>query len=118
MSLITFPTPTAPTPPPPVLTTAQAQEKAAAMLRELISYKGAFSQILGIYNRGMGIVFANADGLTPQQVLDSLGADAAQTVQFAGAIAGLINVGLPGTIPAPTAVLTINADGTVKVEGV
>lgn len=122
MSLITLPTPLAPPAPAPVLTTAQKQERAAVMARELMLQ--AYLQNLGFYNRGMDLFWNNADGLDPQEVFDALNldpvtgaptGDAAKSVQFAGALAGLINLGMPGTIPAPTASLAINPDGTVKV---
>ncbi len=61
-------------------------------------------------------VWANNDGLTPQQVMDAFGANASQLFLLAGATETYLNTIVPGTITqSPPYAFTINQDGTVTI---
>ena len=61
-------------------------------------------------------LWSNPDGLTPQEVCDSLGKDASQLFQLAQEVQTMISALNPGAIPmvAPYK-YTINPDGSVTI---
>lgn len=75
--------------------------------------------ILSEYQAGYGDVWRNPEGMTPQQVLDSIGPGGTLASDFVDWSIGLykwINTVKPGTLvlPAPKPI-TKNPDGTVTV---
>lgn len=82
---------------------------------------GSLNQMRAAFDNGQMLVWANPYGLTPQQVLDALGTDAA--VVFAASMAAEACINRPevpeakwvhGLMPAEVAP-TINQDGTVTL---
>lgn len=101
-------------PTPPVLTLAQKQAKVKS--RGTSSTNILFRQMLAVFLANMKDVWANEDGLTPQQAIDAYGPDAGDAVRLADLLKTTINAANPGTITANTpATLTTNLNGTVTV---
>jgi hypothetical protein len=98
----------------PVLT--DAQKKARVKSQILGSSNQLFRQMVNIFSSNMQAVWNNADGLTPQQVMDIFGTDAGALVTGAAGLAALINATVPTTVnPTAPQTLTVNEDGTVTV---
>lgn len=97
----------------PVLTTDQQKAQVANMLRSSTSQ--AFLQMKNQFVTNFNLVW-NHPTLTPQQVFDSVGTDAAGLFQIASAIQTAANAIVPGVLPqTPPKSYTINQDGTVTV---
>lgn len=69
---------------------------------------------------GMELFWQNPDGLTPQQVADAFGTDAAKLFTFNTALVEFLvavgtSEGVAPNISAPTNAFTVNPDGTVTV---
>jgi hypothetical protein len=73
--------------------------------------------MLATYDTCYAYVWNNPNGLTPQEVFDSLETDAAELVKYHDDLATAINNAEPDTIllgtPYP---ITLHNDGTVTVE--
>ncbi len=99
------------------LSTADAQAKAKKKIVGANTF--AYQQNLRAYQTGMDNFWRNADGLTPQQVADAFGTDAASLFQNAAAVAGLVNGIAPGAIGADADAakydIAINNDGTATI---
>jgi len=72
--------------------------------------------LIGTYQELTKVVWANPQGLTPQEVLDGLGSDATSLFQLAKVLVTTVNTVQPNTLSAnhPNS-LTFNEDGTVTV---
>jgi hypothetical protein len=106
------PQPQAPSLPP-------VEELAKAVRAEVSnSINGLFGDMLKVYNSCMSLVWQHPT-LSPQQVLDAYGSDAAELFRLAATLKGAVNAAVAGTIPdndTPKP-FTINEDGTVTVGG-
>lgn len=103
-----------PAPTPLVLTDIQKLQRAKTIIinRNTI----LFNQMVSTFNDLMVYIWQNPMGLTPQQVLGTLGTDAGAYVANAEALKTFINTIVPGTITAAApAPITVNSDGTVTV---
>ena len=98
----------------PTLTTEQKQQQAALRIQNEATI--LFQRMGQTHSQIMQIVFQNQQGLTPQQVLDAVGTNAAELLTLAGSLVTLVNTAVPSTLPTtfPYA-LTANGDGTVTV---
>lgn len=98
----------------PVLTKEQLTKRTNQQIRVLLNNQ--FRQIIQVTNQVAELVWNNAEGLTPKEVVDALGTDAVQLFQIGAVMAGAINAITPNTLPteAPYNV-TINQDGSVTV---
>jgi hypothetical protein len=77
---------------------------------------GLFNYLEQEFNNLMQEFWENSAGLTPQQVFDAYGTDAAQWFALANDLANMMNAIVPNTVdPTPPLPYTINPDGTVKV---
>lgn len=80
----------------------------------------AFNANMAAFRAGCEIVWANPQGLTPQQVLDELGSDASVLFGLSNALMPLLNQSLPANQQLPSPVpgnytYVINADGTITL---
>jgi hypothetical protein len=98
---------------PSTLTTAQKQAKAKATINGGVN--ALYRQMLTTYNSAMESVWANADGLTPQEVFNAFGTNGGELVRLATLLKTTINTATPNTIPDSSVSLTVNNDGTVTV---
>lgn len=96
------------------LTTAQKQNRAAQAIQSQAS--NLFTNMGRTYEQISNIVFNNPQGLTPQEVLDGLGTNAAELLSLSDLLVQTVNTAAPDTItPGYPATLTANPDGTVTV---
>lgn len=79
------------------------------------SVNNLFEQMKLTFADGMRMVWANPDGLTPQEVFDAFGTDAAELVRLAQILKDAVNKAVPGTFPTTAPDFTINKDGTITV---
>ena len=109
MGLITIPTPGEQT----------AADIRAAITRLQQQQRFSRQQVGITLNRGAQLVWRNGRGLSPQQVFDSLGTDAAALLAFAADIRAFVAAHDPGNPiadPKPDGVtIAANADGTVTI---
>lgn len=103
----------------PIITTNQTSpavddRKESTKQRIQSTINALYSSMLVAYSRCMGEVWRHPT-LSPQEVLDAFGSDAAELFRLAGILKGAINAATPNTIPDVTANVTVNADGTVTV---
>ncbi len=97
----------------PNQSTAQLQAAVAAQLRSSTSQ--SLLQLKNQFVTNFNLVWAHPT-LSPQEVFDSVGTDAAQLFLIAGTIQAAVNTLVPGLLPqTPPKAYTINADGTVTV---
>ena len=62
------------------------------------------------------LIWNNKDGLTPQEILDSFGSDAAELFLFSGSIQAMLASAGAGYVPVETPnEFVVNGDGTVTV---
>ncbi len=92
-------------------------EQKQANKRVLITSKiqSSFNQVIKDYKEMFDLVWKSSD-LTPQEIFDGFGTDAAQLFLIAGAFKDAVNTVAPDTlteIPAPS--YTINEDGSVSI---
>ena len=75
-----------------------------------------YASLKGSTQSLFNLVWKNQYGLTPQQVFDALGTDAASLHGLFAPVAGILNAAVPGSInlTEPDAV-TVNPDGTCTV---
>lgn len=99
-------------------TITQKQDRVAQRIRQVASQN--YAQLVRMQKEGIQIVWHNPQGLTPQQVCDAIGADAAKSFELHGklteAVIDIATVG--GVIPdieLPTNAFTRNPDGSVTV---
>lgn len=98
----------------PVLTLAQKKVQVKAMMSNAM--QRSFNQLVADFNKSFDMVWNNKAGLTPQDVFDAFGVEAAQLFQVAGATQSLINTLVPNTATAvPPNAYVMNQDGTVTV---
>ncbi len=100
-------------PEPSILTHDQKKALTKALVQS--SVNRCFASMLDAYKKNAAQVWENPQGLTPQDVLDGFGTDAAELFRLASLLKGVINAAVPGTIPDSAAPIVINADGTVTV---
>jgi len=96
------------------LTLAQKQER----VKKQIERKtwDTFSGLVAVHKELMQKVWENPQGLTPQEVFDSLGANAGELFSLATLLVTTVNTAKPGTlVDAHPYNYTINGDGTVTV---
>ena len=80
------------------------------------SIRDTYKNMLNCYLTNFQRIWANPEGLSPQEVIDGLGVYAAETFQLAELCKQTLNAAQPGTISAqPPNAVTINSDGTVTV---
>lgn len=73
-----------------------------------------YAGLIGSYNDLSKMVWHNPQGLTPQQVFDSLGTNAAELFELSALLVQTVNTAKPGTLdPAQPYEYTVNEDGTV-----
>lgn len=82
--------------PPTTPTTQDLQVRAKLKVTRVVD--AANLQLYRSYNVAMDTVWRNPDGLTPQQVLDAFGTDAAELFTFAATARNTVNTATPGTI--------------------
>lgn len=98
----------------PVLSRAEKQVRTAQNIKALANQ--GFQGLFKTAKLGLVLVWENPDGLSPQEVFDSLGTDAGAYLNVARKTIALLNEELPGTLPEETPKpVTINDDGTVTV---
>lgn len=96
---------------PADLATKQAKCKQSIQQTLNAQYKS----IIFNFTRIFALVWDNND-LTPQQVMDALGTDAAQLFQIASAMQTAVNSIQPDSLPqSPPKSVTANDDGTVTI---
>lgn len=72
--------------------------------------------LIGTYEELKTIVWENPQGLTPQQVFDSLGTSAGELFQLSAVLVQTVNTVQPNTLDAAQPYqFTVNPDGTVTV---
>jgi hypothetical protein len=93
-----------------------------AKTAELFLVKTTINTLLIAFSKNFTTVFesiwANKNGLTPQECFDALGTDAATLLYLAGSLQNAVNTLAPGTINITTPEgfqLVPNQDGTVTV---
>jgi len=114
MSVFTNP----PLVPQPPFTLERLQARAAQRLST--TAKTQYAALCRMQKDGIAAIWANREGLTPQQVCDAVGANAGKLIQAHGALTAAIitAANLDGTDPdigLPTHAYTVNPDGTVTV---
>ena len=100
----------------PVLTLAQKQGMVKMQIGN--AARNLRTQMIAAYNNLYATVWQNPLGLTPQQVCDALGANAADLFIKADILKTALNTSVAGTITAtlPTgATVTLNQNGTVTI---
>lgn len=96
------------------LTLAQKQERTKVRIARK-SYE-TYQGLIGSYTDIREMVWNNQQGLTPQQVFDALGTDAAEMFQLSGLLVQTVNAVKPDTLSAAQPYeFTVNDDGTVTV---
>lgn len=104
-----------PTPQQPTL----EQKQKAVEIRIKKQSVDMLQNIKQIHQQMMQIVWQNKQGLTPQQVMDAFGSDAAELFQLSNALLTMLKTVKPddeyGNTKAPYD-YTINEDGTVTIE--
>ena len=92
------------------------EEKQAAAKAQILA---RVSQSVGMIQNQFTAMFASVwmnPELTPQQVFDAMGTDAASLFQLAGLTQNFLNTLKPGLcVQQPPVAYTINQDGTVTV---
>lgn len=107
-----LPTPEPPQPQPPSI--AELQSSAAADI--IGRSRGCFEVMTSTHNALMDLFWTHPQGLTPQQVSDSLGTGAASLFIFGGQLQQLCNAIKAGSCPKlPSNAFAINPDGTVTI---
>jgi hypothetical protein len=103
---------------PIIITTSESvedkQKKVAVLLKKYAN--NMIKMIVRQHAKVLKNVWENPDGLTPQQVFDSLGTDAEEALTLSRDLVDFINARAPGSIDTsglPS--LTVNGDGTVTV---
>jgi hypothetical protein len=110
MALVTLPTQQQ------ALTTVEKQIKVKTVIAQRIQQ--AFQMLAGTQSQLAQVVWANPEGLNPQEVLDAVGHDSAALFQVSSLVAQVLSVstGLPpAAVMPPGWSYEIAADGTVKV---
>ena len=98
----------------PVLTTEQKQQQAALRVQNQATQ--LFRQVGQSYQQIAQTIFANQNGLTPQQVFDAIGANSVELRMLAEALVTLTNTAVPDALPTEFPFeLTSNQDGTITV---
>jgi len=98
--------------------TIDAREETVACIRSTIA--GAASMLRAQFDNACQLVWHNAYGLTPQQVLDALGTDAAELFAISNTIIPILNQAadaehqITSVVPDGTT-YTLNADGTITL---
>ncbi len=98
----------------PVLTTDQKKVKVRAQMDQmlLVNLDVTKNNIINMYKT----IWSNKDGLTPQQVFDLYGTNAAALRQMLLTIVGALNTAAPGTFDISYIhPVTVNPDGTITV---
>lgn len=97
--------------PIPSIEVIQAQLKIQMQIQMNMSFKRITQDFKDLFNQ----VWNHPD-LTPQQVMDAFGADAAQLFILAGGTQNYLNAIVPGTVTeVPPKAFVINEDGTVTI---
>ena len=111
-NIIDLPTPEPPQPQPRTMAELQADTAADIIGRS----RGCFEAMVATHNSLMELFWNHPQGLTPQQVSDSLGTAAASLFILGGQLQQLCNAVKPESCPKlPSHAFTINPDGTVTV---
>ena len=98
----------------PEPTTQQKQQMIAQRIQREATQ--LFTSMTRTYQTIAQLVFANQQGLTPQQVLDAVGPSGAELLTLAGVLVQTVNTAVPDTLPTTFPFeLNINQDGTVTV---
>ena len=98
----------------------KAEKQARVAERILQSARQIYQQLVSSQQQGIQMLWQNGQGLTPQEVCDGLGADAAKVFELHGMMTNAIVQiatagGIQPDITFPTNAFTINADGSVTV---
>lgn len=96
------------------LTKEQKQELVRKRLVQMTN--AIYSMMLNTHKQGMATVWENRLGLTPQEVMDALGTDAADLLRLSQLLKTTLSEADESTelVDTPQE-LTVNADGTVTV---
>lgn len=106
MTLINIDIPT-----PPTIDQLQSTAKFIILSR----LNRLYTLMLETYNQSFNDIWNN-DKLTPQQVLDSFGTNAAELFRLAGILSTAVNSATPNTLTnSPPSSININEDGTVTI---
>lgn len=100
----------------PALTTVERQVRARDAIKQRSTQ--AFQMLKGTAMSLAQIVWANPEGLTPQEVLDAVGHDAAALFQVSSLVSQILAIATgeaPAAVMPPGWTYTINPDGTVAV---
>jgi hypothetical protein len=102
----------------PELTTAEKQIRVAQRIKQ--SAAQSYKVLCQIQKEGIRTVWNNPQGLTPQEVLDSIGTDAGKIFAFHGHLTEtIVNIasldGVAPDIALPTKEFKVNEDGTITV---
>lgn len=101
---------------PQTLTLVEKQVRVSAAIKQRTAQ--AFQMLHGTAAQLKALVWANPDGLTPQEVLDAVGHDAVALFQVSSLVTQILAI---ATGSAPAAVMpegwdfTANEDGTVTL---
>jgi hypothetical protein len=96
------------------LTLEQKQDRVSTQIKRK-SFE-TFQGLIGSYTDIKKRVWDNPQGLTPQEVMDSLGTSAAELFQLSSLLVTTVNTAQPDTLDASQPYeFTINPDGTVTV---
>jgi len=95
---------------------AQRQGQAASRVKTLV--QRMVQQLVQQHRQLTRLVYKNRNKLTPQEVYDALGEDAAEVVAISWDLAAFVNTAAGETLIDTTDLpeLTLNEDGTVTVE--
>lgn len=101
-----------------VLTKEQKQAQTAIEAAKIT--ERAFARMVRVQKEGIDLVWNNPNGLTPQEVCDGFGENAASIFMFHGAVTEAIMTvasmdGIEVNLSFPTNKFTYNEDGTVTV---
>jgi len=92
------------------------KRQALAKNRLVAGMSTLFAHLKAEHERLAQIVWNNPRGMTPQEVLDGFGADAAELFRLSSLLVQVLNEAEPGGYPYQTPnEFTINGDGTVTV---
>jgi hypothetical protein len=103
---------------PEVLTIEKKQERVSKRILNMTAQ--TYNQLVQTQKQGINMVWKNQQGLTPQQVCDSLGENASKVFDFHGILTEVIATiatidGVEPDISLPTNAFTRNEDGTITV---
>ena len=94
----------------------QEEKLARATRRVKQSSSQLFQNMINTFNQTSQIIWANSQGLTPQEIFDELGTDGGELLQLSELLVTTVNTALPGTLPTEKPYdIAVDAEGNVTV---